>query len=913
MASDRTPARSTDLTRRRVLTGVGAAAVTTLAGCEETVDPIPEDEQADLTLETVRVVQTVEDSGIRFGGSTLPDPPLVADEYAVVLFDLSITRPENLPDTVPVTVATPTTNFDYTQVLTRADLQAIANGADPAAAFHQTANLDRGGDPPDPQRLPADITEITVDIVESNVDGDSVTLTAGSDGDFQVTTVPPLRVGFIPLQDPGATNSPVYPTRSAATDQGDQYTTDIDWGDANGDVATYDRSVRSSLTYLRHVYPGPVVAYSHDAADPMVGVIRENWNDGTGKDAARARRALNWIRTFSTFPGNGTIHTDADYSRTDVVDMLDASEGGAFDVRVMILPRGTHGDHEDYFDAHGMTTTVGYFWSTGQAVSSLAAETGGDDNDHVQITAQEIAHRYAATPYSGSFAASASDQAHASNSLVSTAYTLQDGTYDLVNDWSITDGSLDILEDLTQSGQLPEIFTQTTYMQPTVGGDGWADARVQAYLIDGSYSPGYSGGTPRQSPPADPASPRHALRSHPRVQPTFEATATVVDDRVRVRSSTVYDAIPQSPTDRDGHPDATPVTVTIEDPAGEVLTTATVPDTHRGSHGDRRHGTVAISVPFPDRGVRLRADRDGITTALNPIVHPLRDAVERVPAAALETATDRDRLLADLAVVAAGMDRGDYDRALEALRTFDGRRTTLLAADYATTVSQPGAEQVGVLTERMLARLADLADPASDTVTLTFPDGTTDEIKPLKAGQSIAEYYGYDRSPRDSSSTPDGLEREDATVTFLYENTDTGRVSLVCLNGDPRTSTDGGGKAILTFEGVAGATWLVQDGTPGTGAGDQDPYETPDGDLRTTESVIWGWDDSKSDGGAIGPLGPDLDVAVRHRARGTVRDSTAEREGLDRWLFVDGDRPEDPLELVAFDAETGDVSIELGR
>jgi hypothetical protein len=196
----------------------------------------------------------------------------------------------------------------------------------------------------------------------------------------------------------------------------------------------------------------------------------------------------------------------------------------------------------------------------------------------------------------------------------------------------------------------------------------------------------------------------------------------------------------------------------------------------------------------------------------------------------------------------------------------------------------------------------------SGQVAVEDPDGTTHCVAPVESPQSVAEYYGYGSGQNDSASTPDGLATDDATVTFVYRNADTGDRSLVVINGDATATTDGGGRVAMTFEGVTGYEWQVQDGPSGSGAGDRDPYQTGDGEFGESESVVWGWDDSKTDGGAFGPLGDAFDVTAVHRAEGTVGDTTRARTGLERWLLVDGADLQSPVELATLTADTGDVS-----
>jgi len=196
----------------------------------------------------------------------------------------------------------------------------------------------------------------------------------------------------------------------------------------------------------------------------------------------------------------------------------------------------------------------------------------------------------------------------------------------------------------------------------------------------------------------------------------------------------------------------------------------------------------------------------------------------------------------------------------------------------------------------------------SEEITVEESDGTTTCVAPVESDRPVAEFYGFGRDLTHSASTPDELAVDDATVTFVHRQTGPGTHSLVTINGSARTTSDGGGRAVVTVRNAAGATWQVQDGPPGTGGGDRDPYTTADGAFGESESVLWGWNDDRTDGGAVGPLEGSYDLEVVHRAEGSVDGQTEVRSGLDRWLFVDGATPESPVELATFD-DAGDVTV----
>lgn len=204
-------------------------------------------------------------------------------------------------------------------------------------------------------------------------------------------------------------------------------------------------------------------------------------------------------------------------------------------------------------------------------------------------------------------------------------------------------------------------------------------------------------------------------------------------------------------------------------------------------------------------------------------------------------------------------------------------------------------------------------ETACSSITVESPDGASNCVTPVESDQPIREYYGYSRDGNDSASTPDGLEVNDAIVSFVYRNTGTEQESLVTILGDATATSDGGGNVAMSFEGVSGYQWQVQDGPPAPGSGDADPYQTSDGEFGSEESVIWGWDDGRTDGGALGPLGDSFDITVTSLAEGSVGDQTQARQGLDRWVLVDGATPDDPVELTSIDGDSEDISVRVQR
>lgn len=893
-----------EISRRKLLAASGTAAVTTLAGCEHIgggSDETPPEFKPDVTLKDVRVVQTVEDSTITGGNQSIPDPPIVAGEYATVMFDLETTFPENLPETTPLSVTSPGTNFDYTQVLNGSDIRAINNGDEPPAVFHRRANSDGPGDAPNVLKMPADINEITVELFTTNwIDGDEVTLTEGANGDFEVVTVDPLRVGFIPVKDPGATEGVLHRHSSGL----ELHTTDTDWGDNDGEAKFYERSVASSFEYLNRVYPGEVVGYRHDSH--FVAHIRELHDNASGKDASKARWVLDVLRYWPSFPSGGEILTK-DIDRQSAIDMMDPFEGGTLDAHVVICPKGTGEDHDDYFDAHWSSNPPsGYHWNYMSAVGAHEARSDTqDDAVHVAISAQEIGHRFAKAPYddgtSDSFARNNSDESHANANLVSTGYDLTGGSYAVVNDFSIDNGHFTIG---SPSGS--SVDTYQSYM--SYGGRyRWADSRIHRWLIEGGYQVAYSGGTSASTEGAAAAA---RVQSESSVQSVIDVFGTVEEEQVRFHAATSRRGLP-GVHEHDGELDdaATPVEVTVEGPAGEALASAVVPDRHVSSKGEE-HTSIAASLPFPAHGVSVVAERDGATTRLNPIVAPIRTLLLEIPLNALANGENTmESLLEILDECDDQMAARRYGAAAETLREEFVAEVDAGVRAYEPYANQPTAAQLLFLTDGHIERLEGLADEQPtrpDSYNLILPDGSTREVEPVVDDQSVEEYYGFDTEGDKSANPPDEVTAPNATVCFVYQDASSGERSLVVIHGDPSDESEDGGAAVMRFGNVTGYGWQVQDGPPGN-----DAYETANGEFGATESAIWTWPAGRSDGGAFGSLDGAFDVEVVHRGEGTVNEESQERSGLEGWLFIDGADLEAPIELVAFDDRTGDVAIRI--
>ena len=121
------------------------------------------------------------------------------------------------------------------------------------------------------------------------------------------------------------------------------------------------------------------------------------------------------------------------------------------------------------------------------------------------------------------------------------------------------------------------------------------------------------------------------------------------------------------------------------------------------------------------------------------------------------------------------------------------------------------------------------------------------QITPLEGPGSASDYYNF----TDNQSNT-GFEEANTAVFFLYQDSTSGTTSLfVLLSG---------------ANGIAGATTVALSGVP---AGADFTVKDDELDFRDvwelippTGSVTWAWDDTKSDGMVLGPLGRDFEISL---------------------------------------------------
>ncbi len=153
-------------------------------------------------------------------------------------------------------------------------------------------------------------------------------------------------------------------------------------------------------------------------------------------------------------------------------------------------------------------------------------------------------------------------------------------------------------------------------------------------------------------------------------------------------------------------------------------------------------------------------------------------------------------------------------------------------------------------------------------------------VKPLVGTQSVEDFYAYGTlsSPSNASSNT-GLEEDDTSILFLYEDA-SGNVSLVMIHDKASgIGTGSGGKVIFGFTGVPGSptSFRVSD----------------DGGETGTTTSTWQWNNDNTDGGALGFLNADFTITI---APDFVPDDDPEDEDvpgltpgdIDSWKWLTG-------------------------
>ncbi len=443
----------------------------------------------DLSLSDLRLVQTVADTRAVRHGSTLhsvPDPDPVAGDYTAVLFDVSGSLADLSGDRVVVTVTREDGRGTHADSfpIRRGLLNRLVNrGAETPAVLHRVAR-ETGAGPP-VFRIREDTSSVEVALSEPGAARPFERATLRARRDFPVRSMDPITVGFVPVEDP---------------DRGSNY------GNGDGQCLAYGESVANAIAYLRRVLPGELAAYRHDEAfvgapeDPHADYVEAYWT-------------LDDARSAEAFPDGGSVTT----FRTDRAAAIERMRREGFDAAVMVAPGNKLVNvwGGSYFGHHYDRKIVG--WAPGEPETAVGMlETGGVsslDYRSAHIAAQEIGHRFVDDPYRGpapdhplaqrdddgstvTVDGDPVDLDHTRHRLsngdrnadvdaagvLSTAFDLTDGTYSLVNGYSVGNG------EFSSHGPRTNVFSLTpsrwpSYMSYTWRKP-WADARMHQAIVD---------------------------------------------------------------------------------------------------------------------------------------------------------------------------------------------------------------------------------------------------------------------------------------------------------------------------------------------------------------------------------------------------------------------------------------------
>lgn len=634
-----------------------------------------------------RLVQTVANTRVEDNTHvlhTVDDPDLVADENAATVFDLSVAgAPSDLPRWAYVDEA-----VGNRFALARDSMEQLASVTnDPPAVFDRDArqgtalNLSQTiAENPTPFRMSINVPQRVSLRMEApcGYEYDSSTLRMGTD--YSVQHARPLNVGFISVHDPGGGSN---------------------YGNAGGQAQRYTRSVELALQFLQLTYPGGVYGYRHYVG--FRGARKGVFGRGEYRDHKWARQILEKKQSNGNLsgqfyaPGAGDSRADAEATITT----------NGFDVWVLIVPDG-------YYDHHGKDVSGLYPGSNQKAVS--VRDRSGMRNDRVvgEVAAQEIGHFYVKRPYEhdgpsypmaqrddrgseGSYGGSSLDYDHARHrdsqnfgsggptdrpGLVSEGYDFTDGSFRLVEEFSLGPGSFTPDTD----GPDTSLESVESYMSYS-NGRRWADAWMYQKLIDTSYG-----------------------AAKTRNQSIFSGTARVDEDgAVRFDSVDAFRGGAFTEGTDDGA-----VLMEFLTPNGEtVLSRRVQPSFEVDTHDGRETVPLMfVQFPFPETAAVLRADHADVRTRVNPIVRPIRDAVERIPDSGFvgDPGETRARLHEQLDGVAALMRDRAYAGASDQLSEFDELVADGVREEYESLANQPVRSEVLSLSERMHERLAALAE-----------------------------------------------------------------------------------------------------------------------------------------------------------------------------------------------------------
>jgi len=642
-----------------------------------------------LTLESVRPVQTVENSYVDDPSvdENIEDPPMVPGRPTSVLFKLASQRPGGVD---------PDQQFELT-VSTDAGTEAVTTLSGDSA-------IELAYDPPlkDPPRvdevaavaglpveerppifdLPADVDSLTVALAPAanSVEGDEVELTAGSD--FEIAERTSFRVGFIELRAPQDSNGYAYGLRGrlvpAYRKPGTPRSEPVELLD--GPRERFEQVVDDCERYLQRVYPVTELTVERHPTT-VQGISRDGWLPDVFTDY---------------------IMQDTRAAHDELV-----REFGDLDATVVVAP-------DNYFDYHEYGAVGVEIGLSGNAQPQTAACVEADSNHGrtAVIAAHEIGHHLEGqeaytrplAQRRGGFGSNR-DRSHArtegitndsdkivdKHALRSTGFDLWDGTFTVVREGT-TEGFWGEGRKSPDSGQREWAVGSFMSYSPD---DVWTDARIFRRMIEDDLGP-----TPPVEADDDGGTEDRVLTG---------SAALNDEGAVQIGATTVRPGRP-APDDSDGA-----VTVALNAPDGSTIEATRTNDSlvvyEFGGEKRVLEGTFTFSVPYPETTatVAFEHETEETTTVVNPTETSLRTAVLLIPDRGLvgDAASSRSALLDAVDDVRAAMDNNEYMTAADRLRELrDGLGETV--REYDAAANQPTRTDLETRIDEQLARLSTL-------------------------------------------------------------------------------------------------------------------------------------------------------------------------------------------------------------
>jgi PKD repeat protein len=166
----------------------------------------------------------------------------------------------------------------------------------------------------------------------------------------------------------------------------------------------------------------------------------------------------------------------------------------------------------------------------------------------------------------------------------------------------------------------------------------------------------------------------------------------------------------------------------------------------------------------------------------------------------------------------------------------------------------------------LVGDLPTVAQRTTTSVFFTLEQGAfTTTLLPVRKAQDVTSFYNYTNF---QSNIAEGLEVPDRSLLFVYENTNTGTLSLVVVHS--RAGGASGGSVTFNFTGLPqGVSFQVQDDP-------DDTYTlTP-----PTAQVISNWQPGFNDGYALGPLTQNFEITITPQFNSGITDWAALSGGV---------------------------------